>query len=99
VEAKEKIIVGVNEFTSPENVRPDILVIGAELEKKQIEKIRTLRHRRDNARVRTVLGELKQASRSSENVVPRILAAVEAYATLGEIADTLRKVFGEYRSA
>jgi methylmalonyl-CoA mutase N-terminal domain/subunit len=99
VEAKEKIIVGVNEFTSPENVRPDILVIGAELEKKQIEKIRTLRHRRDNARVRTVLGELEQASRSSENVVPRILAAVEAYATLGEIADTLRKVFGEYRSA
>jgi methylmalonyl-CoA mutase N-terminal domain/subunit len=65
------------------------------LGRRQAEKVAALRDRRDNAAVGAVLRALEEAARGTENVVPRIIAAVEALATLGEISDAMRKVFGE----
>jgi methylmalonyl-CoA mutase N-terminal domain/subunit len=69
------------------------------LEPKQIERVRALRARRDAAPWKAALQGVEDAARSGENVMPRILAAVEAYATVGEISDAMRRVFGEYREA
>jgi methylmalonyl-CoA mutase N-terminal domain/subunit len=66
--------------------------------RRQAAKLVALRDRRDNAAVTSALTALEAAARGSENVMPRILAAVEAYATLGEISDTMRRVFGEQHS-
>jgi methylmalonyl-CoA mutase N-terminal domain/subunit len=66
-------------------------------ERLQVESLRKMRECRDAAKWRQSLAELEAAARSGENLMPRILAAAEAYATVGEISDTLRRVFGEYR--
>jgi len=67
------------------------------LERKQVERVRAVRMKRDTKRWSEALDNVQQAARSGENLMPKILEAVEAYATVGEISDAMRKVFGEYR--
>jgi methylmalonyl-CoA mutase N-terminal domain/subunit len=67
------------------------------LEPRQIERVRALRARRDAGSWKSALAAVETAARSGDNFMPRILAAVEAYATVGEISDAMRRVFGEYR--
>jgi methylmalonyl-CoA mutase, N-terminal domain len=70
--------------------------VDPELERAQIERVRTLRARRDWAHAGAAVAEVERRARSGENLMPAIAAAVEAYATVGEISDALRRVFGEY---
>ena len=78
--------------------QPPILRVDPEVGRRQAAKLAALRERRDNQAVTAALDALGTAARGSENLMPRILAAVEVYATLGEISDALRAVFGEQRS-
>jgi len=95
LDEKRRIVVGVNQFATTESKLPPILKVDAEAGRRQAQKVAALRARRDNAAVGASLAALESAARGSENLLPRILAAVEALATLGEISDTLRRVFGE----
>ncbi|WP_183567220.1 acyl-CoA mutase large subunit family protein [Mucilaginibacter sp. SP1R1] len=96
IESGEKILVGVNRFTQPEEAATNVFRVDDAIRKMQIEKIVMLKNSRDNKAVNNSLQELKQAATGTQNLMPLILTAVEHYATLGEIADTLRHVFGEY---
>jgi len=95
VERGEKVIVGVNEHVMGERPVP-ILYIDDTVEAEQIERLRALRARRDGARVKRTLEELKDAARGTDNLMPPILEASRSYATIGEMCDALREVFGEY---
>lgn len=97
IEKKEKIIVGVNEFQIEEHEQHEILRIDESIRARQIERLRDIRQRRNNEAVQRTLKELKSAARSTQNILPLILAAVESYASVGEISDALREVWGEYR--
>ena len=104
VEKKEQIVVGVNDFIAPSSGENDerqipILRIDEEIERSQIARLKALRARRDSARVKSALAELQRRAATSENLLPAILAAVEAYATVGEISDALRRLFGEYQES
>jgi methylmalonyl-CoA mutase, N-terminal domain len=99
VESKEQIVVGVNEFVAPEQRQIPTLQINAEIEPAQVQRLQSLRARRDGAKVFAALAELASRARSTENLLPAILSAIEAYATVGEISDTLRRVFGEYQES
>jgi len=98
IERGEKIVVGVNRFRQDEAHPHPIFRLDPELERQQIERLRELRASRDQPCAKQRLNELEQAARASDNLMPRILAACEAHATVGEISDRLRKVFGEYRA-
>ncbi len=95
VEEGRRVIVGVNKFQTKEDLRPDVLRVDPEIGRRQAQKLAALRERRDNAATGAALAALEDAARGRANLLPRILAAVEAWATLGEISDTLRRVFGE----
>ena len=97
IEAKKRIIVGVNQFQIEEEPLRDILRIQPEVERYQKEKLAQAKKSRDETRVREALSHLKKAAQGTENLVPPILEAVRVYATLGEISDVLREVFGEYK--
>jgi methylmalonyl-CoA mutase N-terminal domain/subunit len=98
VEAGERIIVGVNAFTDEgDEQRPQAQVIDAELEARQVERTRAVRQRRDASRADEAVRALETAAAGTENVLPRIRAAVEADVTLGEISNALRRVWGEHR--
>src|ERR1700685_4462320 len=99
VDREEAIVVGVNRFEIEEEKPIPIQKIDPALEPKQIERLRALRARRDARPWKDALNQVEEAARSGANVMPRILAAVEADATVGEIADAMRRVFGEYREA
>ena len=103
VETKEQIVVGVNDFITPvsENAGRTIptLRIDPEIERAQITRVQSLRAKRDHAQTTTALAELQRRAGTQENLLPAILDAVEAYATVGEISDTLRRVFGEYQES
>jgi methylmalonyl-CoA mutase N-terminal domain/subunit len=96
VEAKEKLVVGVNAFRS-EDQPIELLQIDQTAEAHQVQKLAALRARRDNGRVRKILDALRRAAEGTENTMPFILDAVRAYATLGEICDAFREVFGTYQ--
>ena len=101
LDEQKRIVVGVNRFQQEDEAPIPTLRIDAEVGRRQAAKLAVLRERRDNMAVGAALEALGTAARSSggsENLMPRIVAAVEAYATLGEISDTLRAVFGEQRS-
>ena len=95
VEQKERVIVGVNEYVMEEKPVP-ILYIDETVEREHTARVAALRERRDNTRVTRSLGDLKDAARGKDNVMPLIIEASRAYATLGEMCDALREVFGEY---
>jgi methylmalonyl-CoA mutase N-terminal domain/subunit len=97
IESKKRIIVGLNQFQIEEEPLRDILRIKPEVEQYQKEKLARVKKERNNTKVEETLAILKKAAQGTENVVPPILEAVKVYATLGEISDTLRGVFGEYR--
>ena len=99
VERKGQIVVGVNEFVSEEGRGVPTLRMDGDIERSQIVRLNTLRARRDSERVKSALADLQRRASSTENLLPAILAAVEAYATVGEISDALRRVFGEYQEA
>jgi methylmalonyl-CoA mutase N-terminal domain/subunit len=99
VDRDEAVVVGVNRFTVEEEKPIPIQRIDEGLERKQVERLRALRARREAGPWKEALKQVEDAARSDENLMPRILAAVESYATVGEISDTLRRVFGEYREA
>ena len=96
IEAGERVIVGVNKFTEDKGVITDILNIDESIRKIQIDKINELKSERNNEVVALALANLTQAAKSNQNLMPFIVAAVENYATLGEISDSLREIFGEY---
>src|SRR5207249_2002949 len=96
VEARERIIVGVNRFQS-EDQPIELLQIDENAARHQRQKLAALRRRRDSLRVEAALDALKRAAEGSENTMPRLLDAVRAYATLGEICDALRAVFGSWQ--
>ena len=99
VEAQQQIVVGVNKFRLDEETPLPILRIDESLEKKQVERTRALRARRDQGPWSAALKQIEEAARGGSNLMPHIVHAVEHYATVGEISDTLRKVFGEYKEA
>lgn len=97
IETGKKIIVGVNKFANKEETPIPILRVDDNIRNLQIAKLSKLKSNRDNARVDQCLQDLNDKANSSENLMPSVLRAVENKCTLGEIADTLREVFGEYR--
>jgi methylmalonyl-CoA mutase N-terminal domain/subunit len=99
VERREQIVVGVNEFTTDAESPRALLQIDPAIEQAQIERVHALRTRRDGARAAAALGEVEARARNGQNLLPAILAAVEALATVGEISDALRRVFGEYKES
>jgi methylmalonyl-CoA mutase N-terminal domain/subunit len=99
VEKKDQIVVGVNDFIAEEERKIPTLRVDPDIERSQIARLNALRARRDSARTKSALAELQRRAATSENLLPAILAAVEAYATVGEISDALRRVFGEYQES
>jgi methylmalonyl-CoA mutase N-terminal domain/subunit len=99
VESGDAVVVGVNRFVSGEAERPPLLRVDEALQRRATERLEALRARRDAAAVANALGAIERAARGDENLVPHILRAVEAHATLGEISDRLRGVFGVYQEA
>src|SRR5215469_829058 len=99
VERRDQIIVGVNEFTVEEENPVPILRIDPNIERAQVERLRALRAKRDSTKTQAALSELARRASTVENLLPAILAAVEAYATVGEISDALRRTFGEYQES
>ena len=97
IEEKKQIIVGVNEFRLEDEKPPEILKIDLSLEERQKEKLAQLKAKRDKEAVAVALKGVEETARGTENLMPRIIEAVRMYATLGEISDAMRKVFGEYR--
>ena len=96
LEQKRRIMIGVNDFTVDEEVPIDILRIDPKLESEQVARVREVRRKRDQARCSNALTQLRKAAGGSENMMPFILEAVRAYATEGEIMNTLIEVFGIY---
>ena len=97
IEKGERIIVGVNEFQIDEQTKPSLLRVNTEVESAQVKCLKELRKKRDNKKVEETLENLTVCARNTSNLMPEILAAVKAYATLGEICQILRDEFGEYR--
>jgi len=97
VESGKRVIVGVNKFESGESAPIPVFRVNPAVEQARIEEIRALRAGRNSSTWRQAMNDLEAAARSTDNLMPRILAAAEADATVGEISDTLRAVFGEYR--
>ena len=98
IDDKEKIIVGVNEFKNEEEKDSTIFSVPIETQKEQISALQILKTERDNLKVKNSLNELKETAMTEKNIIPSILNAVENYATLGEISDVLRNVWGEYKN-
>jgi len=98
VESKDRVVVGVNQFHIKEPSPRGLLRVDGSVGVKQKQKLQELRSSRDNDAVEQTLLHLEACARGTENCMPAILAAVRVYATLGEICDTLRKVFGEYHA-
>jgi methylmalonyl-CoA mutase N-terminal domain/subunit len=98
VERKEKVIVGVNEYVMEEKPIP-ILYIDETTAEKQVARVAALKAARDQGRVHAALQDLRAAARGTQNLMYPILEASRAYATVGEMCDALRDVFGEYEEA
>jgi len=99
VERGEQVVVGVNRFQVEEEQTIPTMRIDPEIERSQIARLNALRARRDAAKSRAALEEVERRARGTENLMPAILTAVEAHATVGEISDALRRAFGEYRES
>jgi methylmalonyl-CoA mutase N-terminal domain/subunit len=99
IESGDSVIVGVNRFTAEARTPIELMTVDEKVGEDQRRRVLELRNDRDATRVACSLSELRQAAAGTGNLVPAILAAVEAYATVGEISDALRAVFGEYRES
>jgi methylmalonyl-CoA mutase N-terminal domain/subunit len=99
VESGDTVVVGVNRFQTEEANAPPTMRVDPSVESAQVERVRAVRARRENTATESALARLEEAARGTENLLPHILAAVESYATVGEISHRLRRVWGEYREA
>ncbi|WHX27432.1 methylmalonyl-CoA mutase family protein [Virgibacillus halodenitrificans] len=100
IEKEEEVIVGLNKFQLDEEVNPDLLKVDEKLEKEQVNNLEKIRKERNQDEVLKTLAELRESAKNkNSNLIPYILAAVKAYATLGEICNVLRDEFGEYTGA
>jgi len=97
IEQNERIVVGLNRFQVEEEKPSNLLRVDPAVRDSQVDKLKKLKSERDGEKVKKTLAELKQAAEGRDNLMVPILEAVKAYATLGEICDTLKKVFGEYQ--
>ncbi|MDF2630708.1 MAG: methylmalonyl-CoA mutase, N-terminal domain [Symbiobacteriaceae bacterium] len=97
VESGERVIVGMNKFQTKEEAPKNLLRVDMSVQASQTEKLKAVKARRDNDAVAQALAELRTAAKGTANLMPPILAAVKSYATLQEICDVMRDVFGEYR--
>ena len=99
VDTGEQVVVGVNRFQAEEEKTIPTLRIDPEIERTQVARLQALRARRDAAKAAAATAEIERRAGSGENLMPAILAAVEAYVTVGEISDALRRSFGEYQES
>ena len=99
VDSGEQVVVGVNRFQADEERPIPTLQIDPAVEASQIARLNALRARRDTAKTKSALAEIERRARTTENLMPAILQAVESYATVGEISDALRRAFGEYQES
>ncbi|MBI3484419.1 MAG: methylmalonyl-CoA mutase family protein [Acidobacteria bacterium] len=99
VERRERIVVGVNQYVAEEEKPIPTLRVDPEIEAAQVARLNALRAKRDAAKSRAALAEVERRAASGENLMPAVLAAVEAYATVGEISDALRRIFGEFHES
>jgi len=99
IDAGQQVVVGVNRFATEAAPMPDVLRIDPALEARQRTRVQHVRATRDDARCSAALAAVRRTAESTDNLVPPIIAAVEAQATVGEIADTMRAIFGEYEDA
>jgi len=97
VETQDRIVVGVNQFQIDEPPPEGLLKVRQTVGDLQAEKLRILRAERSSGAVRSSLDEIRRVAASSDNLMPAIIGAVQSEATIGEICDALREVFGEYR--
>jgi len=97
VESGETIIVGVNKFQVSDELPIPVMRVDDSIRLVQTEKLRSLRNKRNHARCDSILQDLNDCANDGRNIMPVVIEAVENYCTLGEIADTLREVFGEYK--
>jgi len=99
LEQSERIVVGVNMFKTEKQYRPELLKVDPKIQEQQIDRLNQVKRQRDQAGVKRSLNRLKEVAKSTDNLMPAVLDAVKTYATLGEICDVLREVFGEYQEA
>jgi methylmalonyl-CoA mutase, N-terminal domain len=99
VDTGAQVVVGVNKFEAEEEKSIPIMSIDPEIERSQVARLKALRARRDAAKAAAATAEIERRASSGENLMPAILAAVEAYVTVGEISDALRRSFGEYQES
>ena len=99
VESKEQIVVGVNDFVAEDGRHIPTLRVDPEIERAQVARVIALRAKRDSAKTNAALLELERRANTTQSLLPAILDAVESYATVGEISDTLRRVYGEYQES
>jgi methylmalonyl-CoA mutase N-terminal domain/subunit len=99
IERGERVVVGVNKFQSDEGRSIPTMQLDPEVERAQIARVQALRARRDAAKTKVALAEVESRACSGANLMPAICTAVESFATVGEISDTLRRVFGEYQES
>jgi methylmalonyl-CoA mutase N-terminal domain/subunit len=97
VDTGEQVVVGVNKYSVKEEVLPQMFELDPGIEKKQVERLKNLRKERDNQKVKLALEKVKKVAATDENLMPALIEAAKTYATVGEISDALREVFGEYR--
>ncbi|SHI48971.1 acyl-CoA mutase large subunit family protein [Desulfofundulus thermosubterraneus] len=97
IESGKKVVIGINKFQMEYEKPKNLLKVDPAVAERQTAKLQALKARRDNQKVKQVLNNLREAASTKENLMPLFIDAVKAYATLGEICDTLREVFGEYR--
>ena len=98
IEKGERVVVGLNKFQAAEEKLRDLLKVDPEVGARQVARLKELRSTRDNAAVSQALAELKATAQGTDNLMPLIVKAVRVLATLGEVCDTLRGVFGEYEA-
>lgn len=97
-ERQERIVVGVNKYVQESETPVDVLKVDADLEREQIARVKSLREKRDSQEVSAALKKLSEDARGDGNLMPLVIRAVEAYATVGEISNALRKAWGEYHA-
>jgi methylmalonyl-CoA mutase, N-terminal domain len=97
VESKDAVVVGVNKFQTNEESTIPTMTIDAQIEKNQVERLKSIRAKRDKSKAESLLANLKASATTDENLLPKILECVENYVTVGEISHTLRSVWGEYQ--
>jgi len=96
VEEKKRVIVGLNDYKIEDKEKREIMKVNPEVQKKQIERLHKVKRERDNKKVEQVLKKVREVAKNNENIVPTMIEAVKAYASIGEICGVLREVFGRY---